>query len=138
MIDIAILHYYNYINKLFDKDHSMEFLRNYWPLVLLTLYFIYKQYQSFKVKKMLPILRNEGAVMIDVRSEGEFQSGHAPETINMPLNTLSSSLKSLPKDKPIVVCCASGTRSAMARKVLQKNGFEKTYNVGSWTALLKG
>ena len=115
----------------------MEFLKSNWPLLLIAAYFIYRQLSSYKIKKILPALKAQGALLIDVRSEGEYASGHAPGTINIPLNNLSEESKKLSKDKSIVVCCASGTRSAFARKILQRNGFKKTFNAGSWRALMQ-
>lgn len=114
----------------------MEFISQYWPLLLVILYFVYRQYSSYKVRRLLPLLKEEGAVLVDVRSPEEYASGHAPDTINIPLSSLSAELSKFPRDQIIVVCCASGTRSAMARKLLQTNGFKKTYNAGPWKALL--
>jgi len=114
----------------------MELISQYWPLLLVVLYFAYRQYSSYKVKRLLPLLKEEGAILVDVRSPEEYASGHAPDTINIPLNSLSTELKKFSRDKIIVVCCASGTRSAMARKLLQTNGFKKTYNAGPWKVLL--
>lgn len=115
----------------------MEFIKSNWPLLLIALYFIYRQVGTYKIKKMLPALKAQGALLIDVRSEGEFAGGHAPGTINIPLNTLAEESKKLPKYKSIVVCCANGTRSAFAKKILQRNGFRKTFNAGSWRALMQ-
>jgi phage shock protein E len=114
----------------------MIFLKNNWPLILIAIYFIYKQIESYRLKKILPSLMKEGAFFIDVRTEGEFSKNHAPCTVNIPLNRLNEECKNLSKDFAIVVCCASGTRSAMAKGILKKNGFQKIYNAGGWTTLL--
>jgi rhodanese-related sulfurtransferase len=114
----------------------MIFLKNNWPLILIAIYFIYRQVQTYRIKKMLPRLKEAGAVFIDVRTESEFSSNHAPCTVNIPLNRLNEECKKLSKDFSIVVCCASGTRSAMAKGILKKNGFQKIYNAGGWTTLL--
>lgn len=109
------------------------FLKNNWPLVLIATWFIYKWWSARKVKRMLPELRKKGATLVDVRSNGEFASGHAPDTINIPLNELSGRLGEIPKDTTVIVGCASGTRSGMARMLLKKNGYKNVYNVGAWT-----
>jgi rhodanese-related sulfurtransferase len=78
-----------------------------------------------------------GATVIDVRSKEEFRRGHLKSSINIPLDKLTQGLKKLDKNKPIITCCASGTRSASARSMLKSNGFEQVYNGGSWTSLRK-
>jgi rhodanese-related sulfurtransferase len=79
-------------------------------------------------------LVGRGAVIVDVRSKGEYASGHIKGSINIPLDQLGSRISSLPK-KPIITCCASGMRSASARSLLQSKGFEEVYNGGGWSAL---
>jgi phage shock protein E len=79
----------------------------------------------------------KGAVIVDVRSKAEFQSGHLRNSINMPVDNLGQNLKKLNKNKPIITCCASGARSASAKRILKSNGFEQVYNGGSWNSLKK-
>lgn len=80
---------------------------------------------------------SSGAVILDVRTKGEFQSGHLRNSINIPVDNLQGNLKKLNKNKPIITCCASGARSASARSILLSNGFEQVYNGGSWSSLKK-
>lgn len=95
--------------------------------------FIVWRYLKFKqVKKILPGLIQDGAVVVDVRSPGEFQLGFRPGSINIPLGELNSRIKELDKQKTIVLCCASGSRSAVALGILKKNGFSSVVNAGSW------
>lgn len=77
-----------------------------------------------------------GGVIIDVRTTGEYAGGHLKNSINIPLQALSSQMSKLKKDKPIITCCASGMRSGSARSILQSNGFT-VYNGGSWYNLKK-
>lgn len=76
-----------------------------------------------------------GGVIIDVRTSGEYASGHLNNSVNIPLSALSSQLGKLKKDKPVITCCASGMRSASARATLLSNGFSEVYNGGSWISL---
>lgn len=115
----------------------MEIVKNYWPFILLSLWFLYKWWNSKRIVAMLPELKKKGALFIDVRSAGEFASGNAPGTINIPLQELNKSIKDLPRNSPIVLCCASGTRSGMAKMVFKKSGFNKVYNIGTWTKFLQ-
>ena len=80
---------------------------------------------------------SSGAVIVDVRTKSEFQSGHLRNSVNMPVDNLEQNLKKLKKDKPIITCCASGARSASAKRILKANGFEQVYNGGSWQSLKK-
>jgi rhodanese-related sulfurtransferase len=88
------------------------------------------------VVALLPALKNQGALFVDVRSAGEFASGNAPGTVNIPLQELGNRLAEIPKSAPVVLCCASGTRSGMASLLLKKNGYQQVYNVGTWGKLL--
>ena len=76
-----------------------------------------------------------GAVIIDVRSEGEFAGGHVKGSKNIPLNKLSDQLNAIKKlNKEVVCVCASGMRSAQGTNFLNQNGI-KAYNGGSWHSL---
>ena len=76
-----------------------------------------------------------GAIIIDVRSKGEYLSGHIKNSINIPLDTLQSQLSKIKKDKPVITCCASGMRSAAAKSALKSAGFTEVYNGGGWSSL---
>lgn len=80
-------------------------------------------------------LMQKGAIILDVRTKNEFQSGHIKGAVNIPVQTLGSNLSKLKKDRPIITCCASGMRSASAKSILQSNGFTEVYNGGSWASL---
>lgn len=89
-----------------------------------------------KTKVDLSDLIANGAQIIDVRSPAEFKSGHLKKSVNIPLDKLSSSIKKLSKEKPVITCCASGMRSSSAKSILQKAGFD-VHNGGPWTNLKK-
>ena len=77
----------------------------------------------------------KGAVIIDVRSAGEFQSGHIKGSKNIPLNVISSKINDIKKlNKPVIACCASGMRSAQATSILKSNGID-AMNGGGWSSL---
>jgi rhodanese-related sulfurtransferase len=80
-------------------------------------------------------LMQKGAIILDVRTKNEFQSGHIKGAVNIPVQTLGSNLSKLKKDRPIITCCASGMRSASAKSILQSNGFNEVHNGGSWASL---
>jgi len=115
----------------------MDFFKHYWPLILLILIFSLRWWNSRKIISILPDLRKKKAMFIDVRSITEFQEASAPETINIPLQELKNRLSEMPRKIPIVFCCASGTRSSLAKKMLKKNGYKEVYNIGTWTNFLR-
>ena len=80
-------------------------------------------------------LVKEGAVIVDVRSPGEFQGGHIKGSINVPLQSIQSSLGKIPKNKIVITCCASGMRSASAKSVLKSAGYADVHNGGGWMSL---
>ena len=76
-----------------------------------------------------------GAKIIDVRTVGEFQSGHINGAKNIPLQELRTKLNQLKKDETYILCCASGARSGSATRILKNEGFENVYNGGGWMML---
>lgn len=79
----------------------------------------------------------EQATLIDVRSPGEFVSGHIDEAIPLPLDRLARDIGNAAPDKaaPIVVYCQSGARSASARQQLIGMGYQQVVNGGGIHAL---
>ena len=80
-------------------------------------------------------LVKEGAVIVDVRTKGEFQAGHIEGSKNIPLDGVKAQAQQLKKSgKPVITVCRSGNRSAMAKSILSSAGIE-VYNGGAWTSL---
>ena len=80
-------------------------------------------------------LMNDGAILVDVHTPGEYAGGHIKGSWNIPLQSLTQNLDKLPKDKVIITCCASGIRSGSAKSILQANGYKEVYNGGGWAGL---
>ena len=68
------------------------------------------------------------AVLIDVREANEFQTGHIPGAINVPLSRIDTI--SIPKDKQVFVYCLRGTRSRQAAGKMKKMGYTKVKSIG--------
>jgi rhodanese-related sulfurtransferase len=98
-------------------------------------YFVWRVLSSVLVRRRLPTLLKDGAQVVDVRSLAEFASGHAPGSINIPLPEIDERAQELDRNRPVIVCCASGTRSAMAAHRLRRQGFARVLNAGSWRSL---
>lgn len=85
--------------------------------------------------KLIQEYISKGAVIIDVRSPGEFAGGHIKGSKNIPLGEISNKINEIIKlKKPVITCCASGIRSSQAATVLKQNGIE-TINGGGWQSL---
>ena len=76
-------------------------------------------------------LVSQGALLLDVRTEGEYEDGGIEGSLNIPIQELPARLEELgDKDRDIVVYCQSGGRSAMAKRLLEGNGFTKVHDLG--------
>ena len=85
--------------------------------------------------KKIEDFKSRGAIIIDVRSKGEYESGAIPGSKNIPLQSISSKIGEIKKwNKPVIACCASGMRSASATGILKSNGIE-AMNGGGWFSL---
>ncbi len=76
-------------------------------------------------------------LLLDVRTPQEFASGHIPGAVNISLQTLEAHVSELPTDRPIVIYCRSGNRSAAAGHLLLRRGFTQLYDLGgiiAWQA----
>lgn len=76
-------------------------------------------------------LLNQGAVLVDVRSQAEFDSGHILDARHLPQEQVGEAAETLKrhKDKVVILCCESGMRSSAAARVLQAQGFTKVVNL---------
>ena len=111
--------------------NTNELLQYGLPVLLIGGFLIFKRLGQISPSQAHELVK-QGATLIDVRSPGEFSSGHLPGAKNLPVGDLAGKLESLgPKNTPIVLYCASGTRSSMARGVLKAQGFTQVFNLGA-------
>jgi len=73
----------------------------------------------------------ENAVFLDTREDREYNDGHIPEAVHIPLKQLPERVAELDKYKklPVIAYCRSGNRSSSTGRILQKHGFESVYNL---------
>ncbi|HXY22935.1 MAG TPA: rhodanese-like domain-containing protein [Burkholderiaceae bacterium] len=90
---------------------------------------------SWYVRRKIPELLREGAQIVDVRTPAEYAAGHPCPSRNIPLGELGDRFKELNPERWVIVCCASGSRSAIARRLLRRHGFVRVFNAGSWRRL---
>jgi rhodanese-related sulfurtransferase len=82
--------------------------------------------------------RGKPHTLLDVRSDGEYASQHAPNAVHIPLAELRQHLDRIDRSSPVICICASGARSSMAAMALAKAGIKKVYNLSggmaAWSA----
>jgi rhodanese-related sulfurtransferase len=71
----------------------------------------------------------DGAYLLDVRESAEWDAGHAPDAVHVPMMTLPSRLDELPADRQIVVLCRHGHRSAQVVNYLVAHGYTNAVNL---------
>lgn len=98
----------------------------YVAIALFALFSLYLRFQNKQDLRRLPELLLRGAVVVDVRSPSEFAMGAAPQSINIPLDTLEGRMGELDSSRPIILCCASGNRASRAASLLKARGFRKS------------
>lgn len=72
-----------------------------------------------------------GAIVVDVRTQEEWDQGHAVNSILMPLHELAAHFEELPQDAPVLLVCRSGARSGQATAYLRNQGLD-AHNLGPW------
>lgn len=99
---------------------------------------ILKKAGQISATQALAHLKN-GAMLIDVRSPGEFRSGHLPAAINLPLDEIETALprRINDKNKVLLLHCLSGTRSGIAQRKLKSLGYTNVFNLGSFARARK-
>ncbi|HME57426.1 MAG TPA: rhodanese-like domain-containing protein [Terracidiphilus sp.] len=102
-------------------------------LAVFLAFFLLKRAGQISAKAALAHLKS-GALVIDVRTPSEFNSGHLPSAINLPLDQLETALPRKVRDKSQVLLlhCQSGMRSGVAKKKLNTLGYSYAYNLGSY------
>ncbi len=100
---------------------------------VLVVFILLKRSGQISIKDAATQLKN-GALVIDVRTPAEFNSGHLAKAINLPLDEIESSLPRRVRDKnqALLLHCQSGMRSGVAKKKLQALGYAKVFNMGSY------
>jgi len=101
--------------------------------MLNTLKKIFVRKADLKFKKLMA----QGALIIDVRTKAEFESGHILGAINIASNQIKENLYLIPDKRAILItCCATGGRSEAAKQSLNAYGYLNVYNGGGWKSLI--
>lgn len=75
------------------------------------------------------LINDNNPVILDVRTPAEFSGGHLPNARNIPLAELGKRAAELPASRPVLLCCASGSRSARAVRQLRQAGRDEVFNL---------
>lgn len=107
-------------------------------LALFAVIFFTKRRGEISREAARRLLKN-GALIIDVRTSGEFNSGHLENSINIPLDEIDFAVPKRVKNKnqALLLHCASGIRSGVARKRLNNLGYANAFNLGSFSRAKK-
>lgn len=102
---------------------------------LLLLYVGYRIYRIYTLDKGLDTLIAEGAIILDVRTEKEFEMGHIDGALNISLGEIRERYTELDTSKTYITVCSHGLRSVKVENILKEKGFKKVYNGGAWSDL---
>lgn len=110
------------------KDHLVWLI----PLVIVIGFLVFKKLGQVPKSEAVALL-NKGALLLDVRSTGEFASEQVDGAVNVPLDSLEARIAGVAPDKnhPVLVHCLSGTRSAFAVRTLRRLGYTQVHDLGS-------
>jgi len=81
------------------------------------------------VRALAGALRAGAAAVVDVRAPHEWEAGHLPGAMHVPLGHLAERLDALPRDRPLVLQCQGGSRSAIGASLLRARGFTNVANL---------
>lgn len=76
-----------------------------------------------------------GAIILDVRTVGEYATGHIDGSVNISLGEIRERYTELDPSKTYITVCSHGLRSVKAQNILKEHGFKNVYNGGAWTDL---
>jgi len=92
-------------------------------------------YTIANVEELKSLMADRQALLVDVREPSEYQSGHIPSAINIPLRTISRNLSKIPSNRPVILYCSTGYRSSMGVMTLHLLNYD---NVQGFPPSLSG
>lgn len=104
-------------------------------VIVLAVYVIYRVYRYQTLDDGLDQLIKKGAVILDVRTENEYKTGHIEGSVNISLGTLRERYIELNPEKTYITVCSHGLRSVKAENILKNRGFKHVHNGGAWSDL---
>ena len=119
---------------LFILNHWMLFLALLIILTMLMMNLLKARFLGFKEIKpaeVVQLMNHKNAIVIDVREDKDYSSGHILNAINIPLGMIEGRMEELEKYRsmPVIISCRTGQQSARAGMIMQKQGFESVYKL---------
>jgi len=105
--------------------------------IILLIYISFRVYKYQTLDEGLDKLIKNGAVILDVRTEKEFDTGHIAGSQNISLGTIRERYIELDPNKTYITVCSHGLRSIKVEQILKERGFKYVYNGGAWSDLQK-
>ncbi|KFF02135.1 rhodanese-like domain-containing protein [Chryseobacterium luteum] len=103
--------------------------------IIFTVYIVYRVYRYQTLDDGLDTLVKKGAVILDVRTETEYKTGHIEGSVNISLGTIRKRYVELNRDQTYITVCSHGLRSVKAEHILKERGFKHVHNGGAWSDL---
>lgn len=128
-------------------DQEMRKIRGFlWPVILMLVLVIAgcggvragENGVDVSIEAAQNMWSNKEAIIIDVRTPGEYREGHIPGVANIPLDQLADRAKEVPKDKKVLLICRSGNRSGQGTSLLRGKGFDNVYNITGGMSTWRG
>ncbi len=120
-------------------EHLNEFAQTNWIMILMWFVLLGMIINSFlsasydiSPQQAVQLMSHEtGSLLLDVREDSEYQTGHIKDSVHIPMGALASRVSELNqyKNKNIILGCRSGSRSGRACRILKKKGFDKVHNL---------
>jgi len=105
--------------------------------VILLIYISYRTYRFAKLDNGLSEKIENGAIILDVRTEYEYKTGHIDGSINIPLGIIRERYIGLDTSKTYITTCSHGLRSVKVETILKEKGYKNVFNGGAWSDLEK-
>lgn len=102
---------------------------------ILLIYMGYRTYRYMTLTDGLNAKIANGAIILDVRTEREYDMGHIEGSVNISLGTIRERYTELDPAKTYITVCSHGLRSVKASSLLQERGFTNVFNGGAWSDL---
>ncbi|WP_415327277.1 rhodanese-like domain-containing protein [Chryseobacterium sp. MMS23-Vi53] len=105
--------------------------------IVLLIYVVYRIYKYQTLDNGLDKLIKNGAIILDVRTEKEYETGHIAGSQNISLGTIRERYIELDPNKTYITVCSHGLRSVKVENILKEKGFKNVHNGGAWSDLQK-
>ncbi|MEM6812998.1 MAG: rhodanese-like domain-containing protein [Bacteroidota bacterium] len=112
-------------------------MKKVWVILIIigVIYTVYKIYQQKNIDPNLKELIAKGAVILDVRTQSEYEGGHIKNALNISLGEIRERYVELDTSKTYITYCSHGLRSIKVKNLLRERGFRRVYNAGSQSDL---